>query len=375
MEKFYERLIFSSLFKYIDENELLTPNQSGFRPFDCCVNRLLSINHELFSNCDCDPPKDIRAVFLDISKAFDKIWLPGLIFKIKSFGISGDLLELIKNFLSNRFQRVVLNGQTSEWGKINAGVSQGSILGPLFFLIYINDLTDGTSSIAKLFVDDTSPFSVVQNNNNSASQLNNDLNKVSDWAYTWKMSFNTDPSKQAQEVIFSKKYAKEDHPATYFSDMLVTPTTIEKQIGVYLDEKLNYNTHIKEKLSKVYKGIVLLRNFFNKLPRQALVTIYKAFIRPHLDYGDIVYDTPDNETFINKIEKAQHDAALAITGAIRGTYREKLYAELGIESLKFTRWFRKLAYFYEIQSTGSPKYLLQLIPTNNYSNILRKPLI
>ena len=104
-----------------------------------------------------------------------------MIFKIKSFGISGDLLELIKNFLSNRFQRVVLNGQTSEWGKINAGVSQGSILGPLFFLIYINDLTDGTSSIAKLFVDDTSLFSVVQNKNDSASQLKNDLNKVSDW--------------------------------------------------------------------------------------------------------------------------------------------------------------------------------------------------
>ena len=112
--KIFERLIFNSLFKYIDENELLTPNQSGFRPLDCCVNQLPSINHQIFSNCDCDPPKDIRAVFLDISKAFDKIWLPGLIFKIKSFGISSDLLELIKNFLSNRFQRVVLNEQTSE---------------------------------------------------------------------------------------------------------------------------------------------------------------------------------------------------------------------------------------------------------------------
>ena len=131
---------------------------------------LLSINNEIFSNFNCDPPKDIRAVFLDISKAFDKIWLPGLIFKIKSFGISSDLLELIKNFLSNRFQRVVLNGQTSEWEKINAGVSQGSILGPLFFLIYINDLTDGISSIMKPFADDTSLFSVVQNNNNSSSQ-------------------------------------------------------------------------------------------------------------------------------------------------------------------------------------------------------------
>ena len=143
---------------------------------------------------------------------------------------------------------------------------------------------------------------------------------------------------------------------------------------MYLDEKLNYNTHIKEKLSKVYKGIGLLRNVSNKLPRQALVTIYKAFIKPHLDYGDIVYDKPDNETFINKIEKAQYDAALAVTGAIRGTSREKLYAELGIESLKFRRWFRKLACFYKIQSTELPKYLLQLIPNNNHHYILRKPL-
>ena len=273
--------------------------------------------HEFFSNFDCDPPKDIRAVFLDISKAFDKIWLPGLIFKIKSFGISSDLLELIKNFLSNRFQRVVLNGQTSEWGKINAGVPQGSILGLLFFLIYINDLTNGTSSIAKLFADDTSLFSVVQNKNNSASQLNNDLNKVSDWTYTWKMPFNPDPSKQAQEVTFSRKYTKEDHPPIYFNDIPVTETTVQKYIGMCLDEKLSYNTHIKEKLSKVYKGIGLLRNLPSKPPRQALVAIYKVFIRTHLDYGDIVYDKPNNETFINKIERARYDAALAITGAIR----------------------------------------------------------
>ena len=235
-------------------------------------------------------------------------------------------------------------------------------------------MTDGNFSIAKLFADDTSLFSVVQNKNNSASQLNNDLNKVSDWAYTWKMPFNADPSKQAQEVIFSRKYTKESHPPIYFNDIPVNQTTVQKHIGMYLDEKLNYNTHIKEKLSKVYKGIGLLRNLSNKLPRQALVTIYKAFIRPHLDYGDIVYDNPDNEILINKIEKAQYDAALAITGTIRGTSLEKLYAELGIESLKFRRWFRKLACFYKIQSKGLSKYLPQLIPTNNRSYTLRKPL-
>ena len=237
--KFFERLIFNSLFKYIDENELLYSNQSGFRPFNSNVNQLLSINHDFFSNFDWDPPKDIRAVFLDISKAFDKIWLPGLIFKIKSFGISGDLLELIKNFLSSRFQTVLLNGQTSEWEKINAGVPQGSILGPLFFLI----LSDGTSSIVKLFADDTSIVSVIQNKNNSASKLV--IGPTHAKCLLTRIS----------QKIFSRKFTKEDHPPIYFNDMPVTQTTFQKHIGMYLDEKLNYNTHIKEKLSKIYKGI------------------------------------------------------------------------------------------------------------------------
>ena len=116
---------------------------------------------------------------------------------------------------------------------------------------------------------------------------------------------------------------------------------------MYLDEKLNYNSHIQEKLSKVYKGIGLLRNISNKLPRQAQVTIYKVFIRPHLDYGDILYGKLNSKTFINKIEKGQYDTLLAVTGAIRGTSWEELYAELGIEFLKFRQWFRKLACFYK----------------------------
>ena len=128
---------------------ILTSQVSSIRS---CLNQPLSIYHEFFSNFDCDPPKDICPVFLDISKAFDKIWLPGLIFKTKSFGILGDLLEFIKDFLSNRFQRVALNGQISEW----------------------------------------------------------------------------------------------------------------EHIGMYLDENLDYNTHIKEKLSKVCKGIGLLTNISGK---------------------------------------------------------------------------------------------------------------
>ena len=144
-----------------------------------------------------------------------------MIFKIKSFEISGDFLERIKDFLSIRFLRVILNGQTSEWEKINAGMPQGSILRPMFILIYINDLTDGIASIVKLFAEDNHSFQL-KNKNNSASQLYNDLDKISDWAYTWKISFNPDHSKQAQEVIFSRKCTKEDHPPIYFN---ATPVT------------------------------------------------------------------------------------------------------------------------------------------------------
>ena len=107
----------------------------------------------------------------------------------------------------------------------------------------------------------------------------------------------------------------------------------------------NYNTHTKEKLKKIYKGVALLRNLFNKLPRQVLVTIYKAFIKPHLDYHDILYDNPNNEIFINKTEEAQYDAALAIAGEIRGTSQEKLNAKFGLQSPKLRGWFRKLACF------------------------------
>ena len=117
-------------------------------------------------------------------------------------GISGELYDLLENYLSGRFQRVVLNGQTSSWRPILAGVPQGSILGPLLFLVYINDLPDGLKSNAKLFADDTFLFTLVKDKNESANILNGDLQLISSWAYKWKMLFNPDPKQPAQEVLF-----------------------------------------------------------------------------------------------------------------------------------------------------------------------------
>ena len=176
-----------------------------------CIHQLISIIHEICASFDANPSLEVRGVFINISKAFDRVWHEGLIYKIKCMGVKGDLLSLIESFLFERQQRVVLNGQESEWLTIKAGVPQGSILGPLFFFIYINDLSDNLESNVKLFADDTSMFSVVRDPINTSQKLNNDLDKVSLWANKWKMSFNPDPSKQAEEVIFLRKINKVYH--------------------------------------------------------------------------------------------------------------------------------------------------------------------
>ena len=171
---------------------------------------------------------------------FDKVWHKGLLYKLKQNGISGNLLDTITDFLNYRKQRVALSGKFSSWTSIEAGVPQGSILGPLLFLIYINDLSDDLMSNVKLFADDTSLFSVVHDVNASSTNFNNDLKKISDWAIQWKMSFNPDPSKQAQEVIFSRKGQNPNHDSIYFNNNLVNQVHSQKHLGIHLDAKLNF---------------------------------------------------------------------------------------------------------------------------------------
>ena len=192
--------------------------------------------------------------------------------------------------------------------------------------------------------------------------MNRDLKLINDWAYQWKMQFNPDPLKQAQEVIFSRKLKDINHPNLIFNDSVVNKVSCQKHLGLLLDHKLDFNEHLKIVTSKVSKGVGLLRKLNRILPRSSLLTIYKSFVRPHLDYGDIVFNQAFNESFHNKLEKLQYSAALAITGAIRGSSKVRLYEELGLESLQLRRWFRKLVVFYKLNFGKHPEYLYNLIP-------------
>ena len=160
-KKIFERLIYNEMYSFFTENDLISSNQSGFKQGDSCINQLLSITHDIYQSLD--QGYEVRGVFLDISKAFDKVWHKGLIHKLKQNGIGGPLLKILTDFLKSRKQRVVLNGQHSSWSDVLAGVPQGSILGPLLFLIYINDLPDGVQCNPNLFADDTLLFPTVHN--------------------------------------------------------------------------------------------------------------------------------------------------------------------------------------------------------------------
>ena len=367
----FERILFIHIYNHLTSNNLITKNQSGFRPNDSVTNQLIYLVHQIHSSLDKN--LDVRHVFLDISKAFDKVWHKGLIFKLRQNGIDGQLLNVLENYLSGRQQRVVINGSESDWGGIMSGVPQGSVLGPLLFLVYINDLEVGIKSQIKFFADDTSLFSVVHDPTVSSWELNHDLDLISRWAFKWKMSFNPDPTKQAVQLLFTRKRNTINQPPIYFSGSEVKAVEEHKHLGLVLDTKLTFSAHINEKLLKARQGLGILKTLNRYLSVKTLDQIYKMYIRPHLDFCDVIYHIPvvsnpfDSSIHLkylmNTVERLQYQAALSITGAWKGSNLDKVYEELGWESLSNRRHCRRLIQFYKIQNDMVPDYLKEPIPT------------
>ena len=186
---------------------------------------------------------EVCAVFLDVSK----VWHDGLLFKLNQNSINGSLLKLFENYLHNRKQRVVLNGSYSDYSSIESGVPQGSVLGPLLFLVYINDLERNIKSNIKFFADDTMLFSEVKEPVTSANDLKHDLGMVYQWAYRWKMEFNPNPTKQATEDIFSCKKNSVNHPPLTFNGDVVKVNE-QKHLGLTLEPGLSFEKHLSEKI-------------------------------------------------------------------------------------------------------------------------------
>jgi len=206
-------------------------------------------------------------------------------------------------------------------------VPQGSVLGPIFFLVYINDIVDDLQNDIKLFADDTSIYSVVKDKDEAAANLNQDLERVNLWAWQWKMQFNSDKTK---EVIFSVERSKIEHPTLNLGLDHVTRKDEHKHLGLILDSKLDFISHIRQAILKARRGIGMIKYLSKYVSRDVIDQIYKLYVRPHLDYGDIIYHRNDPEMLQNftiRLEQTQYSAALAVSGAWRGTNRQKLYKE------------------------------------------------
>ena len=187
IEKVLERIVFKHVYNYLKDINFFTPCQSGFMPGDSTVNQVTLLYNNICKALD--DGLEFRAVFFDISKAFDKVLHKGLLFKLRRAGIRGKLLSCFSDYRSNRYQRVIIPGGISTLCHIQAGVPQGSILGPLLFLIYINDIVDDIQANVNLFADDTSLSMIVFDPLAAGPMLQTDIDKITDWAQKWLVKF------------------------------------------------------------------------------------------------------------------------------------------------------------------------------------------
>ena len=228
------------------------------------MHQLLAIN-SIYKAFKTNSPLEERGLFLGLPKVFDRVWKADLTYKLRQFQIYGKYSGLINSFLSNQYRRAVLNGQSSYWSQIIAVVLQDSILGPLLFLIYINDLLKGLNSNVKLFADDTSLFLVVQDLRVTTETHNEDLSKVAQWVHQWNMLFNLHLSKQSLEILFSRKSRTINQGSISLNNIIITRENVLKHLGLLLIVRLNFVEHINVQIKKRTKGTKAIRIFYLSL--------------------------------------------------------------------------------------------------------------
>ena len=354
--KIQERIVYSRLYKYLKANNLLTWKNSGFKELDSAIYQLVYITDKIYKALEAG--KEVTMVFLDVSKAFDRVWHSGLLHKLRCLGVEGDLFDWMCDYLNDRKIRAVVNGQTDDWSTTNAGVPQGSILGPLLFLVFINDITTNIESDIHLFADDTSLMDIVEHHQTSYAKINRDLHRLSNWAAKWLVTFNATKTVYLQ---ISRKQNPAPKPVLMLNGVQIREVKSHKHLGLTFNNTLSWSDHIGSLTTKANRCVGLLRKISRDVPRQCLEILYKSMIRPILEYAGVIFDGSADK-YLDRLEAVQRQAALSCTGAYRHTSHERLLEELGWPPLLSRRKQHRMNLMFKIQHNLTPEYLKTICP-------------
>ena len=304
-----------------------------------------------------------HGIFLDVKSAFDKVWHKGLLAKLEQINIGGQLLNLFQSYLCNRHQVVVVDGKISTKKEVKAGIPQGSRLGPLLFIIYINDITENIESDILIFADDTSLLATGKNTKITAAIINRDLNRITEWAKKWKVNFNADKS---EEIIFSNVSLPNRVPILLNGEQ-VKRVNVHKHLGIYLSYNLDWSLHIHHICMKANRKLAVIRSV-KMLKRQTLDVLYKLQVRSLLDYSLPVFYNSLSAKQKVRLDKIQYTAAKIVTGALHFTSKEKLYDELGWETIQSRTEFLGLSLFHKIVKNQTRPLIRDCLPPRSVNH-------
>ena len=315
--------------EHLIENNLLSKRQYGFISGRSTTTQLL-----YFIDKCIDVLAEgnvIDTIYFDFAKAFDSVPHKRLLHKLKAYGITGNTFEWIKGFLTERKQFVSVDNVSSKICNVVSGVPQGTVLGPILFIIYINDILDGVNSDGVLYADDTKLFRCILTKED-AYKLQKDINILESWAKTWLMNFH--PGKC--HVLTLGKFEAIQLAYRYeVCGQEIEHVSVEKDLGVHVDEELTFAEHICSKVRIANALVRLIRRSFSYLDAITLKTLFTALVRPHLEYAESVW-SPHLMNYIDMIEKVQDRATKLINGFRELEYAERL-KKLNLTTLAFRR--------------------------------------
>lgn len=355
ISKIMERLVYDQLYEYLSKNELLSKCQSGFRRFHSTTTSLLDVTTEWYTNMDQGKLNSV--VFLDLSKAFDTVNHSILLKKLSHYGLHTETVKWFNSYLTDRNQQCLVNGHLSSPKIIKCGVPQGSILGPLLFLIYINDLPNCLKhSNARMFADDTNITTTSKSITKLIQFVNSDLNNISEWLLANKLSLNVTKTEQMFIASDDSLNKISDSAIIYLGNKQLKRVRKSKSLGICIDERLSWTDHIDSVSKKVSSAIGGLRQVRSFIDRETAITIYNSLIQPLFDYCDIVWDTI-GVTLALRLQKLNNRAGRTITQLSYDIRSSDIRSQLGWSTLDERRSNHKSIMMYKILHDNAPIYL------------------